>query len=495
LLAPDRIRLLNQESPFPPTGGWNDPEKDKLWLYNLHYFDDLNSFDAADRNAAHRSLIERWIAENPPGTGNGWEPYPLSIRAVNWIKWLCGGAEPSASMVQSLAVQIRWLRQRIEWHLLGNHLFTNAKALTLAGLFFKGQEAEQWRTEGLRILERELPEQVLPDGGNFERSPMYHALMTEDLLDLVNASGRYPGVVPEEQVSAWRAAAERMLAWLAGLTHPDGRTAQFNDAAAGVAPDTSEIERYAAELAIQLHRPVQPGLRYWKDSGYLRMDRGPAVALLDIAKVGPDYLLGHAHADTLSFELSVRGRRFIVNGGTSRYGSDEIRAGERATAAHSTVEVGGRSSSEVWHGFRVGRRANPFDVDVFEDSEAFNASGAHDGYAWLPGGPVHRRSWRMTDNTLTVDDTLSAAGHSAVARYIIAPGIGVEVVNASIFALGSPDGQRVLLRVEQGEGVAEPAWHSPEFGRRLQTTAIAIRLIDGRARATIRWEQDANPLP
>ena len=40
-------------------------------------------------------------------------------------------------------------------------------------------------------------------------------------------------------------------------------------------------------------------------------------AIFDVAPLGPDYLPGHGHADTLSFELSLFGHRFITNSGTS----------------------------------------------------------------------------------------------------------------------------------------------------------------------------------
>ncbi|MEN9780004.1 MAG: hypothetical protein RL014_1152 [Pseudomonadota bacterium] len=95
------------------------------------------------------------------------------------------------------------------------------------------------------------------------------------------------------------------------------------------------------------------------DSGYVRLDNGPAVALLDVAPVGPDYLPGHAHADTLSFELSVGAQRVLVNSGTSCYGSSAERLRQRGTAAHNTVVVNGQDSSEVWGGFRVARRPLP----------------------------------------------------------------------------------------------------------------------------------------
>src|SRR5262249_13815017 len=146
---------------------------EKLWRYNLHYFDDLNAYDAAQRQEWHCSLLSQWVCENTPGFGTGWEPYPTSLRMVNWIKWVLTGNRLPAECIQSLAVQARWLSQRLEIHLLGNHLLANAKALLFAGIFFDGAEADEWLVRGLRILEREVAEQVLPDGGHIERSPMY----------------------------------------------------------------------------------------------------------------------------------------------------------------------------------------------------------------------------------------------------------------------------------------------------------------------------------
>ena len=60
------------------------------------------------------------------------------------------------------------------------------KALVFAGLFFNGKESNRWYQIGQKIIDKELLEQVLNDGGNFELSPMYHSIFLEDLLDLVN---------------------------------------------------------------------------------------------------------------------------------------------------------------------------------------------------------------------------------------------------------------------------------------------------------------------
>ena len=139
------VRLFSDRHPTAvEAADWNRPDWPKLWLYNLHYFDDLVAEGAATRGGWHYELIRRWIAENPPGQGNGWEPYPVSLRLVNWVKWALAGNALGAEAVQSLAVQTRWLRRRLEIHLLGNHIWANAKALVFAGAFFQGEAPSVW---------------------------------------------------------------------------------------------------------------------------------------------------------------------------------------------------------------------------------------------------------------------------------------------------------------------------------------------------------------
>ena len=88
MLGENRFQFLNVTADVEKADDWNLTNQDKLWLYNLHYFDDLNAIEAIQRASWHANLIERWIYENPPGYGNGWEAYPSSLRIINWIKWL-----------------------------------------------------------------------------------------------------------------------------------------------------------------------------------------------------------------------------------------------------------------------------------------------------------------------------------------------------------------------------------------------------------------------
>jgi uncharacterized heparinase superfamily protein len=477
---PDRLDLLNQSWTVATAASWDDPRLDKLRRYQLHYFGHLSAEPPAD-DASQRALMTRWVRENLPGRGTGWEPYPTSLRIVNWIKWALAGHELPPECAHSLAVQARWLSRRIETHLLANHLAVNGKALVFAGAFFDGPEAATFSGLGLAILARELPEQILPDGGHFERSPMYHASMLEDALDLCNLGTAFG--LSDTSIVTLPARIARMRRWLAAMTHPDGEIAFFNDAAFGSAPSPAALDAYARRLGFGELPPPDPAT-HLAESGYVRLAAGPAVVLVDVAPVGPDYQPGHAHADTLSFELSLHGTRLLVNSGTSEYGVSTERHRQRGTAAHNTVVVDGRDSSEVWSGFRVARRAHPVGLSL--DAGARRLRCSHDGYAWLPGRPRHTRVLQLDAGEVVVEDTVDGPHATAEARFHLHPSVRATGDSAGV-ALRVDDRPRARLSAEPGRVRLEPStWH-PEFGRSDPATCVVVALDGGKAVTRIRW--------
>lgn len=491
LVGPGQFMFLNEAGDLLEVG-WDGPEREKLWRYNQHYFDDLNARDFEVRGDWHRQLLQDWIKNNPPAQGTGWEPYPVSLRVVNWVKWALAGNELPSECLHCLAVQARWLMRRLEIHLLGNHLFANAKALVFAGLYFDGAEAEHWLRMGLRILEREVAEQVLPDGGHFERSTMYHALALEDMLDLCNIAACYPAAFSDRSHSplkAWRHRVPDMWRWLLAMSHPDGGIGFFNDAALGIAPSLHELDAYAVRLGFAPLAPPEFGLLRLPDSGYFRLAAGPAVALLDVAPVGPDYLPGHAHADTLSFELSLFEQPLLVNSGTSCYGMSSERLRQRGTAAHNTVVVDGQDSTEVWGGFRVARRARPKGLS-FESNELgqLDVRCGHNGYCRLPGSPMHVRHWRLDDHGLVVEDKVAGRFGVAEARYHFHPQVRlIAQPDKTCGEMSLPDGQFIRWGVEAGEAHIESSTYHPRFGVSIPNVCLVVRLQAGHSRLRLSW--------
>lgn len=486
MLSPTRFRFLNVENAIVSAADWNSSSLPKLWLYNLHYFDDLNAESSSGRKEWHRELIARWVSENSPGKGIGWEPYPLSLRIINWIKWALAGNALNGAARQSLAVQVRFLTGRLERHLLGNHLFANAKALVFAGSYFEGDEAASWLRLGMKILEREIPEQILSDGGHFERSTMYHALAFEDMLDLANLANTYPNALTPWGlfVSSWSGIIGKMGSWLRAMCHPDGEIAFFNDAAIGIAPPPASLFNYAERLGLPLAK-VEGEVIQLASSGYIRVALGPAVLLIDTAPIGPDYMPGHAHADTLSYELSLYGSRVVVNSGTSCYGLGKDREWERSTAAHTTLEINGENSSEVWAGFRVARRAYPLDVSVRHENKAIIVEASHDGYCRLTDHPVHRRCWVLRSDCLQVTDLVEGAINQAVSRVYFHPGLYIEKVGAG--GTVSWGARRVSWKAKANVISVRPArWH-PEFGIDIENHCVEMSDPCGKAVFSLNW--------
>ena len=455
----DRFRFLNIEHQIVSADDWNSKGIEKLWLYNLHYFDDLNAQNAINRNPWHLNQVNRWIKENPIGCGVGWESYPISLRVVNWIKWCLSGHEMNLEIRDSLAIQLRFLSHRLEVHLLGNHLFANAKALLFGGLFFDGREADSWYDLGSKIISSQISEQILSDGGHFERSPMYHSLLLEDMLDLINLHLAFGKPINP----FWQEVVVKMFAWLSFMTHPDGEITFFNDSAFGVAPKECDLIDYVKRIGIK--PSFLPTVRSGRllDSGYARIESGDALLFADVGSVGPRYLPGHAHASTLSFELSLSGRRVIVNSGTSSYRNGPERQRQRGTAAHNTVRVDKCDSSEVWASFRVARRAQTFDVRY----DGNTLAGRHDGYTRLQGRPIHSRQWTTLQNELIILDELSGEGsHFIETFFYIHPCWRPQLKGNNICELMCSDRlELVIVHLDSSMSWRlEPStWH-PQFG-------------------------------
>lgn len=494
LFASNHVRFLNQDGAVNNVADWNNEEHTKLWLYNLHYFDDLNAISADARKKCQEGFIQRWIDENPAPLGNGWEPYPTSLRIVNWVKSFLSGIAPDQAMLNSLAKQADFLSQDLERHILGNHLFVNAKALIFSGLYLEGKEASSWHQTGLDIYTKELDEQVLLDGSNFELTPMYHVIMLVDLLDLINLWAAFPNKVNAIVVEKTKQVAAKMLGWLKNMSHNDGEISFFNDTAFGIAPKNSIVFEYAAKLG--LHNPLANSvgsksliLFDLQNSGYVSVKSDEYSLIADLAQVGPSYQPGHAHADTLSYEFSLGKQRVFVNSGISEYGFSEERLRQRKTAAHNTVVVNNLDSSQVWSGFRVAKRANVLNriVNPIVDSSV-RFSAAHNGFKKQGVNCIHHRDWLAENGSITVTDKLIGHYINAIGYLHLHPEI--EVLNAvDEQALLTSRDYDICMKVSGANiSIEDTTWH-PEFGVIINNKKLSFLFTQSTMTIAITWHK------
>ena len=464
---------------------WNNEKPNKLWTYNLHYFEDLLADNASQNAQFHHDLFNLWIDQNPVGAGNGWEAYPTSLRIVNILKAGLGGFELNKKMLSSIFSQASYLSNNLEKHLLGNHYFANLKALLFAGVTF-GQT--RWCEISVRGLLLEIPEQILQDGANFELSPMYHSLMLVDVLDLLNLIRAYPaqhlarlGMLLEERIP-------KMLMYQDAMAHPDGGLSFFNDSANGIAPTIAKIESYAVKLGFKINAPnsSKPQIINNVNSGYFSATTGSNKLIFDAANVGPDYIPGHAHADTLSFELSIGEQRVFVNSGTSEYGLGIKRLNQRKSVSHNTVEVDGKDSSQVWSGFRVANRARVFDRNAaLKANNNITLQASHNGYKALFGGCIHTRKLMFSSTALLVSDSLQGSFTSAKSRFHFHPALTIRL-ESGFFQV---EGSKFVLHSDltsQNCSLENSYWY-PEFGVELPNKVLEIDFTSKQLVVKFEW--------
>ena len=391
-------------------------------------------------------------------------PYPASVRARRIaVAIRCGRRD----LDSELARAARAVRTQLELHLLGNHLLENGLGLACAGAVTRGVEADLWWGAGRRLLDWQLPQQFLPDGGHFERSATYHLALCAglcEIIELASAAGRQ---VP----AAWPETARRALGWALAVRAPDGTYPLFNDASLDAGPAVDEV------LALGRGCGLDPTgiagadaevLRVLPDTGWLICSSPSAWLCLDAGPDGAPYQGGHVHADALTFELWIEGERAVVDYGVSSYGRDAARAETRGTRVHNTVTVAGEDSSEVWSAFRVGRRAQARILATTPTPNGVAIECEHDGYTWLAGRPVHRRQLVFTARALSIDDQVaSATPYPAESRLRLA-------ANAR-------------LRHESGAITSSAGWWHREFATPQPARVLTQAVPTAGAHWLLRW--------
>jgi hypothetical protein len=481
-----------------------------------------------------RSLVESWLAANPPGRGVNWAvPMEVAIRAANWIMgfgWFYGSPSLDEAFWVRVLASLWRHAEVIRWNLeyqrvLGNHYVSNGTGLVLLGAFFADtRRGRSWMGTGRRILEREIRREVHPDGVSYEKSVSYHRLVLECF---------YLGLIRGEAAGAvfstgYRERLERMFEFTAAYTRDDGSTPLVSDA------DDGRVHRFAPEDRFTDHRhalavgaalfqradfaraagpwhpeplwllgpeaaraPVlsaeSPRSRAFAAGGYYVM-RGPGThTFLDGGEIGIEGDAGHGHNDVLSFELHAPGGTFIVDSGTYLYTSDP--AAHRAfasTAAHNTVVVDGQEIAEfarLWH--LVADHTAPRVLEWSSEGNEDRWTAEHHGYTRLPEPVVHRRSvrFRRAEREWLVRDQLLGQGrHRAELFLHLSPDSAVERVDEGAVDVTLGGG---CLRIRcDGPLEVISGWVAPSYGVRRQAPVLrAVRegTVPFELATTIEW--------
>lgn len=492
-----RYRFLNREIMLESEDG-TEQYVNLLWTFQLHYLDHGVALTRAWRATGDQRFGEALVRVLGDWTGAASRrsvrlyPYAVSVRSLNLLRilWLAEdllSPDLADEVLTLVRRQLSWLERNVEYHLMANHLQKNLQALLWGGISFDGEEARRWQAREGEYW-NQLHEQVLADGGHFERSPMYHTEALVDYLQtlsLFRATGRpVPDGVEDRLL--------RMAGALKILSRPDGTLHLFNDAANGQAPHRTVACRLASEVTGR-EVPEAEGAVALREAGYHAWidSRIGTRILVDGGAPGPACQPGHAHCDMLSFELDLGGRPVVVDSGVHGYDGDPFREYSRSTRAHNTVAIAGQEQHEVWATFRMARRGDVVSASSEEREGAWRFRGAcrhyHDRNA------LHEREIVLRGEELRVEDRVNGARGARLRSWLhLQPDFEVEEAGDVIVAR-APDLEIAIrphgadsVRIVRGARDPVQGWHFPEFG--LAWPAAAIELaVDANDERTFGW--------
>ena len=258
------------------------------------------------------------------------------------------------------------------------------------------------------------------------------------------------------------------------MTQPDGNFTLFNDSAFNGASSVNQLLSYASRIGIPLPEERSAKQIHFPDSGYLRRAQGNATIFLDVGPIGPDYIPGHAHADSLGFAMSLGTQRVFVDTGTSAYETGRVRQKERSTSAHNTVEIDNANSSDVWGSFRVARRARSRVITIDDD----RVVAEHNGYTRFRDTGIHRREWTFLKDEMRIVDEVGGTGHhKVVSRLHIHPTLNCVTIDGLI-KIRADEATIVTVRPDEKTAVRLTETHySPEFGSVFKNSCIQMTYL------------------
>jgi uncharacterized heparinase superfamily protein len=488
LIAAGEIRLAGAliRNPSPR---WFPPGAGEDWLAAWHGFDwlgDLVLAGVAGRDSA-RDFVHSWIADNNRARGIAWRSDVLATRIFAWVTHfdeIAGrGVDPALrrTVLLSLVAQLRHL-----WPIAASEQSGAARIRALKGLLagmaaFAGAAAGDRRSRAAgtdlgkiaRLLAREIPAQLLDDGGHRSRNPSLQLRVLQDLIDaraiLQVAECEVPGTLQE--------AIERMAPILRLFRHGDRRLALFNGA---FEENGVLIDLVLTQSETRAAAPAQA-----RQSGFHRLQAGDSLILVDAGRPPPHGFDEQAHAGILSFEMSHAGERIIVNCGACRGVQSRLL---RASAAHSVLVVADTNSVEIRGDGTLGRGPRAITSEGAEDEGRQWVAASHDGYRTRFGLVYSRQLFLAADGEdVRGEETLTGRpGAKFTVRFHLHPSVGVSRDAEGAALLRLPSGTRWRLRAAGAEmSLGESIYLGSGEPRRTQQVMLSGTVEDGGS--TVRW--------
>jgi uncharacterized heparinase superfamily protein len=245
-------------------------------------------------------------------------------------------------------------------------------------------------------------------------------------------------------------------------------------------------------------------------SGYVRLEAGPAVLVMDAGAPPPLELAGQACAGCLSFEVSTGAELLLVNGGLPVAAYARAAAAARGTGSHNALVLGGQSSAKLVRSAGLRRRIGAAPIlhpervtcELGEVDGGIGVRASHDGYV-RPFGLIHERTLILSADGACLDgqDVLSGAGGEMRLAHDVPAAVHFHLPPHARAGYGAAEGtaeltlrtgERWLFAASGATLTVEPGTHYADVLGPVQAQQIVLRTACYGA-TTVRWRLERVP--
>ncbi len=392
------------------------------------------------------SQMTDWIEKQPlskENRGTTWRTIEAGLRGEYWCKAICYFRDSEnltdkavdqfyqcmVTHADYLIQEHSVLRRMSNWSVLEDH------GLLMIGLILpQSERTKEYIKIALEHLTIEARLQIMPDGAQWEQSPMYHNEVFHCYLDTLLLCKRNQIIVPDEIVERVYRMAYANLSWI----KPDHHQFMNGDS------DSTDIRDLLTVAAYYFKDPVLKYVAFEKidfesiwdlgigaveeyqklpvkepeetskaltDSGnyYLRSDWSEQANLLHFhcGTVGA----GHGHSDKLHIDLVVQGEDVLMDAGRYNYVPGPKRFEFKDPTAHNTILVDGKFFSICKDSWECSKLTAPVNQKHKFLGQYEYVQGGHLGYMDLENGVyVNRKVIHIKPDIYIIADEMYSGG-------------------------------------------------------------------------------------
>jgi len=462
-----------------------------------------------------KNQIEDWIKKNPVEMSVNWTcTMDVAIRTCNWIigyyffkNYPKINQEFWIKYNKALYLHGKYIFKNLEKapQCNSNHYLSDLAGLIWLGLYFKNFKYDKeevknnpkiWLDFGLKEFEKEMENQINPDGTDYEASTAYHCLVTELFLFTSILCSKNNITFSKE----YMVKLEKMVDFIMNITKSNGHVPLLGDMDSGrfiILSDYGNLDKrdfrfYSSKNNIQISSlcfenstktkeklSINLKSKAYKDSGYYILKNDKIYIIIKCGPNGMDGNGGHTHNDQLSFEINVSGKDFIIDPGTYIYTADyKLRNLFRSTYMHNTLQIGDleQNNFEEKELFRISNEVN---TQLLDFSNNY-FKGRHYGYMGKAGIIVEREV-KLENNKIIINDFIIKIPGSLRFKKFIRFHLDKnekKEKKSNYLILTNEKIKIKLFNLQKNEYNIEKSWMAKEYGVREETNVINCEIKD-----------------